>query len=77
MASIKYGQLERSSTVKSSVTTWHPRGTFTLKVKMCSACLYGEHGHCDHHFLCSCVCREDLKPALAIQHEDMAYRGLI
>jgi hypothetical protein len=74
MASIKYGRIEKPDIKRA---TWHPRGTFTLKVKMCSACLFGEHGHCDHHFLCSCVCREDLKPELAIQHEDMAYRGLI
>lgn len=77
MASIKYGRLERPVADRFKRAVWQPRGTHTLRVKMCSGCLLGEHGHCDHRFPCSCVCREDLKPALAAQHEDMALSGLI
>ena len=72
--SIKYGRIERSAIKR---TAWQPRGTFRLRVKMCSACLHGEHEYCDNRHRCSCVCREDLQHELALQHANMSFHGLI
>lgn len=84
MKSSKHGRREKPVIVnpdrfarRFKRTTWEPRGTFTLQVKMCAGCLHGQHERCDPRFVCSCICREDLRPELALQHAHMAYHGLI